>query len=271
MRENTGTDLPWPLLGAHLLVGYLAATEGLRLAQPGGARLLAIGLAVWLGGIAGGALAVWRDTREAPRMPWQAVVLAGFGAGLAWHLPPLFRLAYLVAAGIPLGVAIGSRRRAGSGAGDWAVAMLLGGMTTLAGYALAEEPFSRTAGLLTTSSMILFGVLVPLRQLARPQGVHGDLARWMGARATLILALVGMVLAFGLILAALWASGWSRGRGWRAGVLFLAFLGWMVVLVPWREAVDRGEAVGVPGRRWGRALWAWAVTELAMAVVWTQG
>jgi 4-hydroxybenzoate polyprenyltransferase len=117
----------------------------------------------------------------------------------------------------------------------------------------------------------LFAALYPLTQIYQVEEDtrRGDqtLAIFLGVRRSLMLALGGVMAAFGLFAAAAARAGWRSYESWRWLVLALAALGWGLVLVPWlwrhRRMAPRQHQHGMY-----RALFAWALTDLAVVLAW---
>jgi 4-hydroxybenzoate polyprenyltransferase len=146
-----------------------------------------------------------------------------------------------------------------------------GTLTPYAGWAATGVPVTRTGGLILLAFCPLFAALYPLTQIYQfeEDARRGDrtLARALGIRASLIIAIVSAGVAFGLFFRAGWARGWEPGN-WRWVVLGVAALAWAVVLVPW--AVRSGQmATREHQRGMYRALFAWAVTDAAIVAAWS--
>jgi 4-hydroxybenzoate polyprenyltransferase len=164
------------------------------------------------------------------------------------------------------------RLKAVAGA-DWLINMIgFGTLTPLAGWASTGRPLGPGGALVLLAFCPLFAALYPLTQLYQIEEDtrRGDrtLARILGARRSLEIALVAVAGAFALFTWAALRTGWSfREMEWRWVLLGLALLAWLAVLVPWRA----GAAGWSPAQHQHgmyRALAAWAVTDLAVVLAW---
>jgi 4-hydroxybenzoate polyprenyltransferase len=276
----------WPIVAAHGAVGYVLAV-GLRSAVQGerlGPALL--GLALWVVCLNGGTLALNsahdRDEadvaylRQPPRPPSH---LAGFGlalmlAGLvgAILLPPGYRAAYAVCLVLSVLYSVPPARLKAVPGADWIINMVgFGTLTPYAGWAATGLPVGPVGALVLLSFCPLFAALYPLTQIYQfeEDARRGDrtLARTLGARYSLLLATGAAIAAFSLFAAAGLRAGWSSGEAWRWWLLVLAATGWGLVLFPWLRGWRRMNA---PEHQRGmyRALFAWALTDLAVILAW---
>jgi 4-hydroxybenzoate polyprenyltransferase len=156
---------------------------------------------------------------------------------------------------------------------DWLINMAgFGTLTPLAGWATTGRPVDPAAGILLFGFCPLFAALYPLTQLYQMEedARRGDrtLARMLGLRRSLDVALAAAATAFVLFAWAGMRSAWPPGSAaWRWGLLLLALLAWAAVLVPWRRGAERLRPAEHQ-RRMYLALGAWAVTDLAVLLAW---
>jgi 4-hydroxybenzoate polyprenyltransferase len=146
-----------------------------------------------------------------------------------------------------------------------------GTLTPYAGWAATGLPVD-TAGLLVLIGFCpLFAALYPLTQIYQYEedARRGDrtLARTLGLRRSLVVAVGSASLAFALFGGAAVAAGWGAADGWRWPALGLAAVAWALVLLPW---VKRHAVMTTQEHQRGmyRALLAWAVTDLVVVLAW---
>jgi len=119
----------------------------------------------------------------------------------------------------------------------------------------------------------LFAALYPLTQLYQLEedARRGDrtLALIFGVRRSLDAAIAAATAAFALFAWAGVRSAWSTpaSGAWRWGALGVALLAWLAVLGPWRALAGRLSPADHQ-RRMYHALAAWAVTDLAVVLMW---
>jgi 1,4-dihydroxy-2-naphthoate octaprenyltransferase len=146
-----------------------------------------------------------------------------------------------------------------------------GTLTPYAGWAATGQPMTVAGGVVLLAFCPLFAALYPLTQIYQfeEDARRGDqtLARSLGIRHSLQVAIGATIVAFLLLAAAGAAAGWASVRNWRWIPLALAALSWAAVLVPWyrhhRSMSSRQHQAGMY-----RALLAWAVTDIAVVVAW---
>lgn len=278
----------WPIMAAHTTVGYLlavglgGAADGERLG-PG-----LVGLALWVGCLNGGTLALNsafdRDEgdiaylRNPPPPPRRlaafALILMASGQVAALALPPAYQAAYAVCFMLSVLYSVPPIRLKAVAGADWLINMVgFGILTPFAGWAATGRPLETTDAIVLLAFCPLFAALYPLTQLYQLEedARRGDrtLALILGVRRSLNAALVAATAAFALFAWAGIRSGWSspESGSWRWAALGLALLAWLAVLVPWRCRVDR-LSPAEHQRRMYHALAAWAVTDLAVVLVW---
>jgi 4-hydroxybenzoate polyprenyltransferase len=276
----------WPIVAAHSALGYLLAVglpNAFRSDRLGSALM---GIALWVICLNGGTLAFNsafdRDEgdvaylRQPPSPPRG---LAGFGLALmlmgligAFRLPRGYLLAYAIC--VLLSVLYSAppfRLKAVPGA-DWLINMWgFGSLTPYAGWAATGLPLGTAGTLILLAFCPLFAALYPLTQIYQfeEDTRRGDrtLALFLGRRRSLIASQAAAVIAFIVFGLAARRSGWSPDDRWRWFVLGLAALDWALVLVPWMRRETR-MSTGDHQRGMYRALVAWAVTDVAVALAW---
>jgi 4-hydroxybenzoate polyprenyltransferase len=278
----------WPIMAAHTAVGYLLAV-GLGGAAAGHAidRAL-LGLVLWVVCLNGGTLAVNSafdgdegDVAYLRRPPAPPRHLAAFSVGLmaigqvlAFGLGAAYATVYALCFVMSLAYSVPPLRLKSVAGADWVINMWgFGTLTPYAGWAATGEPLDLARGLALLAFCPLFASLYPLTQIYQLEEDtrRGDrtLACVLGVRRSLSLALGACLVAFLIFLAAGLRAGWrlagtDRLR-WTG--LAAAFVGWAIVLIPWR----RGWAAWSPAqheRGMYRALAAWAVTDVVVLLAW---
>jgi 4-hydroxybenzoate polyprenyltransferase len=277
----------WPIMAAHTAVGYLlavgveGAAHGERLAPA------LLGLVLWVACLNGGTLALNsafdRDEgdiaylRNPPPPPAGlaafALALMAVGQGASFALPLGYRVAYAACFVLSVLYSVPPFRLKAVAGADWLINMIgFGTLTPLAGWASTGRPLGPGGAIVLLAFCPLFAGLYPLTQLYQIEEDtrRGDrtLARILGARRSLEIALIAVAAAFALFTWGALRTRWSSPlTEWRWTLLGLALLAWLAVLVPWRA----GAAAWSPGqhqRGMYRALAAWAVTDLAVILAW---
>jgi 4-hydroxybenzoate polyprenyltransferase len=275
-------------MAAHTALGYLLAV-GLAGAAAG-ARLAPalVGLVLWVVGLHGGTLAltsaVDRDEgdvaylRRPPPPPANlaafGIALMGAGQILAFRLAAPYPMLYAVCFVLSLAYSLPPLRLKAVAGADWLINMWgFGTLTPAAGWAATGVPLDPARGLVLLAFCPLFAALYPLTQLYQVEEDtrRGDrtLACVLGVRRSLSAALAAAALAFLVFAAAGLRAGWRSGPGdlWRWAGLAAALGAWLVVLVPWRrDWARRGPREHQRGMY--RALGAWAVTDVVVALAW---
>ncbi|HEV7365059.1 MAG TPA: UbiA family prenyltransferase [Gemmatimonadales bacterium] len=278
--------IEWPIVAAHTAVGYLLAV-GLPNALRGEAlRPALLGIGLWVICLNGGTLALNSafDRDEADiaylrRPPRPPAHLAGFGlslmlAGLAGSLllPSGYRAAYAGCLVLSVLYSVPPARLKAVPGADWIINVVgFGTLTPYAGWAATGIPVGPVGRLVLLGFCSLFAALYPLTQIYQfeEDARRGDrtLARTLGMRRSLLIAIGATIPAFVLFAAAGLRAGWSSTEGWRWGLLGLAAIGWGLVLLPWLRGYER-MSPSQHQRGMYRALFAWALTDLAVIVVW---
>ena len=271
----------WPIMAGHTLLGYILAV-GVRGAGSGersGAAVLA--LVIWVVFLNGGTLAINSvfDKDEGdigylnspPALPryllhFSLVLLCG-GQALAFLLPSGFRIAYAICFVLSILYSVPPFRFKAVAGVDWVINMWgFGTLTPYAAWAATGRPLDWGHGLVLLAFCPLFAGLYPLTQLYQfdEDRRRGDrtLALILGMRASLWVAILSTLLAFGLLA---WAVV-LLGVGTKALTLLLPLVFWLTVLFPWvvRHAMwtSKQHQQGMY-----RALAAWAVTDLSVLYV----
>ncbi|MFL5403368.1 MAG: UbiA family prenyltransferase [Gemmatimonadales bacterium] len=278
--------LEWPIVAGHAAVGYLLAVS---LAGAVQGRLIGsavLGILLWVVCLNGGTLALNSafdrdegDIAYLHRPPSPPAHLAGFGFGLmllglvgSLLLPPEYRVAYAVCVVLSVLYSVPPVRLKAVPGADWIINMVgFGTLTLYAGWAATGLPLTPPARLVLLAFCPLFAALYPLTQIYQfeEDARRGDrtLARTIGIRGSLVVALIAMVVAFTLFAAAALAAGWNAQSRWRWLPLGMAGIAWAVVLVPWSRR-HRAMTNQAHQRGMYQALLAWAITDLAVVVAW---
>jgi 4-hydroxybenzoate polyprenyltransferase len=278
----------WPIMAAHTAVGYLLAV-GLNGAARGERLGPALaGLALWVGCLNGGTLALnsafdqdegdiayLRNPPPPPRrLALFALLLMGGGQVAALGLPPAYQAAYAACFVLSVLYSVPPIRLKAVAGADWLINMVgFGTLTPFAGWAASGRPLEATHGIVLLAFCPLFAGLYPLTQLYQMEedAKRGDrtLALILGARRSLDAAIAAAAAAFALLAWAGIRSAWPTpaSEGWRWAALGIALLAWLAVLGPWRARAGRLSPADHQ-RRMYHALGAWAVTDLAVVLVW---
>jgi 4-hydroxybenzoate polyprenyltransferase len=274
----------WPIMVAHTALGYVlavgfgGAARGVWLTQAVWALVL------WVVFLNGGTLAINsvfdRDEGDIgylsapPPIPrhllaFSVVLLVG-GQLLALTLPLAYQIDYCVCAGMSVLYSVPPFRLKAVAGADWVINMWgFGTLTPFAGWAATARPVDLGHALILLAFCPLFAGLYPLTQLYQfdEDQRRGDrtLALIIGMRASLVIAICCTLGAFGLFA---WAVAVLRPGTW-AVALVAALVAWLLVLVPWyrgyRNWTPRHHQQGMY-----RALGAWALTDLAVLLVFAR-
>jgi len=271
----------WPIMAGHTLLGYVLAV-GVRGAgsreQLGNAMLA---LVIWVVFLNGGTLAINsvfdRDEGDIgylnapPPLPryllhFSVALLVG-GQLLALMLPAGFQIAYAICFMLSILYSVPPFRFKAVAGVDWVINMWgFGTLTPYAAWAATGRPLDLGHGLVLLAFCPLFAGLYPLTQLYqfdedRRRGGR-TFALILGMRASLVVALLSTLLAFGLFA---WA-GALLTVGWKGFTLAMPLVLWLAVLLPWL-AQHTQWTPGQHQRGMYRALAAWAVTDLTVLFV----
>jgi 4-hydroxybenzoate polyprenyltransferase len=272
----------WPIMAAHTALGYVLAV-GLNGAARG-ERLLTglLALVIWVVFLNGGTLAINsvfdRDEGDIgylnapPPVPRHllafSLALLGGGQLLAFALPLPFRIAYAICFGLSMVYSVPPFRFKAVAGVDWLINMWgFGTLTPFAAWAATGRPVDPGHALVLLAFCPLFAGLYPLTQLYQLEEDRrrGDrtLALRLGMRASLAVAIACTLAAFALF-------GWGAAVvGVRAWPLALPLVAWLAVLVPWYRRRDALPRVAHQ-RGMYRALAAWAVTDVAVVLVFAR-
>jgi 4-hydroxybenzoate polyprenyltransferase len=276
----------WPIVTAHSAVGYLLAVGVGNALRSELLESAVLGIALWVVCLNGGTLALNsaydRDEDDIaylrrPPPPPRYLALFGFSLMLvgligAFFLPPGYQVAYAICLVMSVLYSVPPFRLKAVPGADWIINMLgFGSLTPYAGWAATGLPVGPVGRLVLLGFCPLFAALYPLTQIYQfeEDARRGDrtLARALGIRRSLTVALGAVILAFALFAAAARLADWESWGAWRWLILGLAGAAWILVLVPWllrhRRMTGREHQHGMY-----RALLAWAVTDLAVVLVW---
>jgi lycopene elongase/hydratase (dihydrobisanhydrobacterioruberin-forming) len=276
----------WPIVAAHTAVGYLLAVGLPNALRSESLRPALLGIGLWVICLNGGTLALNsaydRDEsdvaylRQPPRPPSR---LAGFGlalmlAGLLGTtlLPVGYRVAYAACLLLSVLYSVPPARLKAVPGADWVINMVgFGTLTPYAGWAATGIPVGPVGRLVLAGFCPLFAALYPLTQIYQfeEDARRGDrtLARALGVRLSLLIAVLATLTGFVLFSAAGLRAGWSWVEGWRWSLLGLAAMGWGLVLLPWLRTYARMSS-SRHQRGMYRALFAWALTDVAVVLAW---
>jgi len=269
----------WPIMAGHTLLGYVLAV-GIRGAARGEHLTEALwALVLWVVFLNGGTLAINsvfdRDEGDIgylnapPPLPryllhFSVALLAG-GQLLAFRLPAGFPIAYAICFVMSVLYSVPPFRFKAVAGVDWVINMWgFGTLTPYAAWAATGRPLDVGHGLVLLAFCPLFAGLYPLTQLYQfdEDRRRGDrtLALILGMRASLIVAVVCTLLAFGMLTwAAILLKADSR---WLIAPLVL----WLAVLLPW--LTRHGSWTPAEHQRgMYRALTAWAITDVVVLLV----
>jgi lycopene elongase/hydratase (dihydrobisanhydrobacterioruberin-forming) len=276
----------WPIVAAHAAVGYLLAVglSGAMRAEALGPALL--GILLWVVCLNGGTLSLNSafdhdegDVAYLHQPPPPPAHLAAFGltlmaAGLAGSavLPGGYQLAYAACLVLSVLYSVPPIRLKVVPGADWVINMLgFGTLTPYAGWAATGLPITTSGGLILLAFCPLFAALYPLTQIYQfeEDARRGDrtLARTLGVRTSLIVAIVCAGIAFAVFFRAGVVRGWVWAD-WRWFAVAVAGICWASVLIPWVARSGR-MAMREHQRGMYRALFAWAVTDVIVVAAWS--
>ena len=271
----------WPIMAGHTLLGYVLAVgvQGAGSGEQLGNALLA--LVIWVVFLNGGTLAINsvfdRDEGDIgylnapPPLPRYllhfSVALLVAGQLLALRLPLGFQIAYAICFILSVLYSVPPFRFKAVAGVDWVINMWgFGTLTPYAAWAATGRPLDLGHGLVLLAFCPLFAGLYPLTQLYQfeEDRRRGDrtLALILGMRASLIVAILSSLLAFGCFAGAVAVLS----VGWKGSTLLVPLSLWLAVLMPWFA----GYAAWTPKqhqRGMYRALAAWAITDLTVLFV----
>lgn len=273
-------------MAAHTILGYLLAvglTNAFRSERLASAVL---GLVLWVVCLNGGTLALNsafdRDEgdiaylRQPPPPPrglavfGVALMLVGLLGSLL--LPLAYRLVFLICVALSVLYSVPPFRLKAVPGADWVINMWgFGTLTPYAGWAATGVPVGPVGALVLLGFCPLFAALYPLTQIYQfeEDARRGDrtLALMLGALRSLLVALGGAGLAFVFFGVAALHSGWGLTQRWRWLLLLLAAGAWGVILIDW---LRRHRVMTMHDHQHGmyRALFAWALTDLAVVLAW---
>jgi len=271
----------WPIMAGHTLLGYVLAVGFAGVVRGAWLPQALGGLAIWVIFLNGGTLAINSvfDKDEGdigylnspPTLPryllqFSLVLLIG-GQALALLLPAGFQIAYAICFVMSILYSVPPFRFKAVAGVDWVINMWgFGTLTPYAAWAATGRPLDLGHGLILLAFCPLFAGLYPLTQLYQfdEDRRRGDrtLALILGMRASLVVATLATLLAFGLFA---WAT-WRLPVGPKAFTLLVPLVLWLIVLLPWLFGYG-GWSPKQHQRGMYRALGAWAVTDLTVLYV----
>jgi lycopene elongase/hydratase (dihydrobisanhydrobacterioruberin-forming) len=276
----------WPIIAGHTFAGYLLAV-GVSGALRGDDLMPALfGIGLWVVCLNGGTLALNsaydRDEgdiaylRRPPPPPRHLAAfglgLMGVGAFLAVLLPSGYVVAYLICLILSVLYSVPPFRFKAVAGVDWIINMLgFGTLTPFAGWSAAGVPVGPVGRLILLGFCPLFAGLYPLTQIYQMEddARRGDrtLAIVLGIPGSLAVGLTGTIAAFVLFGLAAARMEWGPHDRWRWLVLGFAATGWACVFLPW---ILRHRAMNARQHQRGmyRALFAWALTDVAVVLAW---
>lgn len=271
----------WPILGGHLLTGWLLAS-GLR--WPTWPELLA--MLAWVVALNGGTLALNsaydRDEEDIaylkqPPLPPRglaavALLLMVAGLGFTWAVGPTWQILYGVCVLLSIAYSVPPLRLKRVAGADWLINVIgFGLITGWAGWTISGRPMDGTSFLLLAGFAPLFGALYPLTQLYQLDADRGrgdrTLAVRVGVHRSISLALLQVGIAFAIFAGAGWLAAWPSVPGLRWAALATALMAWLAVLAPWHRD-GTGWASRDHQRAMYHALAAWALTDIAILLAW---
>ena len=274
----------WPIMIAHTSIGYLLARGIARGLDAADVAALVPGLLIWVLLLNGGTLALNsafdRDEGDIgyldhpPPAP-RHLALWGFalmltGQVIALGLPRGFALAYAICFAMSLCYSVPPIRLKAVAGADWIINMIgFGTLTPYAGWALSRIPLSHAGAWTLGGFAPLFAALYPLTQLYQldEDRARGDrtLALALGLRASLVLSIGAVLIAFACFANA--ARPASRSTGALQGLVLLALAAalWLAILSRW---VVRAPGMTPLAHKRGMyaALLAWAATDVAVVL-----
>ena len=280
----------WPIVFLHCAVGgELALSKNLAggWGAPAGGWFapelgqIALGALLWAVFLNGGTLALNSgiDCDEGdigylnnppstpPGLTWFGLGVMTFGALLAASFfSKVYLCLYLSCVALSILYSTPPVRLKAVAGGDLLINMVgYGALTILAGYFSVEVELRKVAILAACGFAFLFGALYPTTQIYQLKedirsGARG-LTVQLGVRNSLKMAclFLGLAFAFFGAIHVIYQTGWI---GMTA--CFISLVAWLIVLIPWSVKLD-----AYPHQQgMYRALWAWALTESLLAVVW---
>jgi 4-hydroxybenzoate polyprenyltransferase len=268
----------WPIVSAHMTVGFLLASGAALTGENLGRWALAVLAWGVLGN--GGTLAINsvydRDTGDIgyldnpPPIPrfLLAVSLASLfiGSLLASVLGGQFLAAYSVCLVMSILYSVPPiRAKARAGFDVLINSFGFGGLTVFAGWAALDRPLTSPILLVALGFFFLFVAFYPLTQIYQmdEDRERGDrtLALALGKRNALLLSLAAAVLAFVCFL----GEAATHYFTWRSIGLVIALGLWLALLIPWLRHWASGDR-RTEQRGFYQALWIWAISDVAVVI-----
>jgi len=275
----------WPIMIAHTSLGFFLARGLANSASAVHGSALGTGLFAWVLLLNGGTLAINsafdRDDGDIgyldhpPPVP-RHLALWGFclmlaGQMIAFALPRGFAIVYALCFAMSLLYSVPPVRLKAVAGADWIINMIgFGTLTPYAGWALTRIPLTPAGAWALGGFAPLFAALYPLTQLYQLEEdrARGDrtLALALGVRASVIVSIIAMLLAFACFARAAHLARRIDATG--AVALIAAAAVWMAVLAPWAVRAPRLTPMAHK-RGMYAALLAWACTDVAVLLATT--
>jgi len=268
----------WVIVTAHMSVGFLLA-NGLDFS---GTRLGRWALAALAWGVLGnggtlalnsvfdrdeGDIGYLDDPPFVPRyLAHFALALTVLGIPIALALGWRFSVAYGICLVMSLLYSVPPFRCKARAGWDILInATGFGGLTIYAGWAAAAQPLVPPIVNVVAAFFWFFVGFYPLTQIYQMEEDTGrgdyTLALVLGKQNALRLGILGVGIGFVFLALEVVQRYWA----WRSVGLVLALLAWSAVLIPWYRRWQRSD-VAYEQRGFYRALYAWALTDVAVVV-----
>lgn len=268
----------WPIVGAHLTVGFLLA-NGFDFSKETLPRLL-LALLCWAVLGNGGTLAINsaydRDTGDIgyldnpPPVPKHlgrfAVIVLLSGFPLAILLGPQFLIAYSICFILSLLYSVPPfRGKSRAGIDVLINSTGFGALTIYAGWAVMATSFQAPIGNVMAGFFFLFAAFYPLTQIYQMKEDHkrGDvtMALLLGKAQALNLSIAAVMVAFLFFLGEAFFHFRTLQSLSLAGCLLL----WLILLISWR---NNYASMDTAHEKQGfyRGLWIWAATDICIVL-----
>jgi lycopene elongase/hydratase (dihydrobisanhydrobacterioruberin-forming) len=268
----------WPIVAAHLSVGFLLAV-GFNLTVELAWRWLAA-CVIWgiLGN--GGTLAInsvfdkdegdigyLENPPPAPRyLLHLSIILLGVGWLFSASLGKQFLLAYTLCMVLSLLYSVPPVRMKARAGWDVLINSTgFGALTMYAGWAAAERSIEAPITFVFLGFFFLFAAFYPLTQIYQMEEdrTRGDrtLALLLGKPRVFFVAGGAVLIAFSFFL----LEAWQHFQNWRSLGILLALSLWLWLLGAWYHQSEHADQA-YEQRGFYRALWLWALTDLTIVL-----
>jgi 4-hydroxybenzoate polyprenyltransferase len=266
----------WPIVGAHMSVGLFLA-NGFNF-TPDALRRWGIAFLVWAVLGNGGTLAInsvfdkdegdigyLDDPPKVPRYLLHfslAFLLIGLLGAIT--LGARFLHAYIICMVLSLAYSVPPLRAKARAGFDVLINSIgYGALTIYAGWAAMDSPLEPPIINIVLGFFFLFAGFYPLTQIYQMKEDRGrgdtTLALLLGKRKAILFAMAAVGVAFIFML----AEAYDRYLKPRSLGLLFAFVLWGFVLIPWYRRHKEVDEI-YEQRGFYNALWAWAITDLAI-------